>query len=252
MDANLGPAPVISVSGLSKSYPGRQRNDLLAVDDLSFDVGPGITGFLGPNGAGKTTTLRMLLGLAQPDAGTATIGGRAYRDLTNPTRTVGAVIDSAAFEPGATARNHLRIHATIAGIGDRRVREVIELLGVAGFADRRTHGFSTGMKQRLGLATALLGDPEVLILDEPTNGLDPQGIAWLRHLLRRLAAEGRTVLISSHVLSEVEQVIDRALVLRGGRLVAAGTLAELRRPGEHLEDLFLRLTDTTELTGAMS
>ncbi|MFX4271134.1 ABC transporter ATP-binding protein [Propionibacteriaceae bacterium Y1685] len=240
---------VIVANGLTKHY-----GPVPAVSGLSFEIGPGVTGFLGPNGAGKTTTLQMVLGLARPDAGTATIGGQRYADLPTPSRTVGAVLDSSAFHPGSTAVDHLRIVAAMSGVTRSRVDELIDQLGIRPFAHRRTGGFSTGMRQRLNLATALLGDPPVLVLDEPSNGLDPAGMAWLRRKLRSLADEGRTVLISSHVLAEIEQVVDRLLVIAGGRLAATGSLDELRHPGERLEDLFLRLTDptfsTTAVTGA--
>lgn len=214
----------VTASGLTKSFGA-----VAAVSDLSFEVGPGITGFLGPNGAGKTTALRMILDLISPDSGHATIGGTRYRDLPRPTATVGAVLDSSSFHPGMTARDHLRTYAALGAYPRSRVDEVIALLDISGFADRRTGGFSTGMRQRLGLATALLGDPDVLLLDEPSNGLDPQGMAWLRSMLRGLAAEGRTVVISSHVLSEIEQIVDRVIVIDRGRLITAAGLSELQQ-----------------------
>ena len=213
----------IVVTGLTKTY-----GTLRAVDGLSFTVEPGtITGFLGPNGAGKTTTLRMLLGLITPDAGTATIGGHPYRALLAPNDEVGAVLDASGFHPARSGRNHLRIYCTVNGYPGRRADQVLELVGLADAGRRPVRGYSLGMRQRLALATALLGDPRVLILDEPANGLDPEGIAWLRRLLRSLADEGRTVLVSSHVLSEVQQLVDRVVILRDGRLVRQGTLAEL-------------------------
>jgi ABC-2 type transport system ATP-binding protein len=213
----------ISVDHLSKSF-GAVR----AVDDLTFEVRPGrVTGFLGPNGAGKTTTLRLLLGLVEPSAGTATIGGRRYRDLERPTRTVGATLEAASFHPGRTALDHLRVYAPQAGVPDSRAAEVLELVGLAGARDRRVGQFSLGMRQRLALATTLLADPAVLLLDEPANGLDPEGIRWLRVFLRALAAEGRTVLVSSHVLSEVEQTVDDVVIIANGRLVHSSTLAGL-------------------------
>jgi ABC-2 type transport system ATP-binding protein len=233
---------VIEVRGLTKRY-GR----VLAVDHLSFEVERGtVTGFLGSNGAGKTTTLRMLLGLVRPDAGTATINGRPYRDLAEPLHQVGAVLDASSYYPGRTARNHLRIQA-IAGQADpSRVDDVLELAGLAGAADRRIGGFSLGMRQRLGLATALLTDPEVLILDEPANGLDPEGIHWLRDLVRDLAADGGAVLISSHILAEVAQTVDSVVILDRGRLVAQSSLADLTAGGTaDLEQAFLRLTATS-------
>ncbi|RMI05074.1 ABC transporter ATP-binding protein, partial [Cellulomonas triticagri] len=213
----------IEVSHLTKTF-GQVR----AVDDLTFTVRPGrVTGFLGPNGAGKTTTLRMLLGLVTPTSGTATVGGRRYTDLERPTRTIGAALEAADFHPGRTARDHLRIFAPQAGVPDRRADEVLDLVGLGSAARRRVGGFSLGMRQRLALATTLLGDPPVLLLDEPANGLDPEGIRWLRDLLRALAAQGRTVLVSSHVLSEVQQTVDDVVIIAGGRLVHASTLAEL-------------------------
>ncbi len=213
----------IDVEGLSKSF-GTTR----ALQDLSFSVRPGVvTGFLGPNGSGKTTTLRCLLGLVSPDAGTATIDGRAYRDLPDPVRVVGAALEASSFHPGRTARAHLQVMALAARIPLDRCDALLVQVGLAEAADRRVGGFSLGMRQRLALAQALLGDPAVLLLDEPANGLDPAGIAWLRGFLRALAAEGRTVLVSSHVLSEVEQTVDDVVVIARGRLVRQGTLAEI-------------------------
>jgi len=194
-----GAAPVsVEVRALTKRFGA-----VVAVDDLSFVVGPGtVTGFLGPNGAGKTTTLRMLLGLVAPTAGQALVNGVPYRQLPDPTGTVGAVLEASGFHPARTARNHLRTVATVAGIPTSRVDEVLELVGLGGDGDRRVGGFSLGMRQRLELARALLGDPRVLILDEPANGLDPQGIAWMRGFLRWYATQGRVVLVSSHLLAE--------------------------------------------------
>jgi ABC-2 type transport system ATP-binding protein len=186
-----------------------------------------VTGFLGPNGSGKTSTLRILLGLAAATAGTATIGGRAYHQLPEPARQVGAALDSNTFHPGRSAAQHLRVITTAAGLPRRRVDEVLGLVGLADVAGRRVGGFSLGMRQRLSLAGALLGDPGALIFDEPLNGLDPDGIRWLRGLLRELAAQGRTVLVSSHLLSEVAQTVDEVVVLARGRLVTQTTLAEL-------------------------
>lgn len=215
----------ISVRNLSKTF-GAVR----AVDDLSFDVRPGrVTGFLGPNGAGKTTTLRMLLGLVEPTSGTATISGRRYADIERPQRVVGAALEAASFHPGRTALDHLRVYAPQAGVPDARAREVLDLVGLSDAARRRVGGFSLGMRQRLALATTLLADPRVLLLDEPANGLDPEGIRWLRVFLRALAAEGRTVLVSSHVLSEVEQTVDDVVIIARGRLVHASTLAGLEQ-----------------------
>jgi ABC-2 type transport system ATP-binding protein len=215
----------IVAKGLSKHF-----GDVRAVVDLSFTVEPGsVTGFLGPNGAGKTTTLRMILGLAHPDAGEATVAGRHYHDLPDPGRMVGAVLEANSFHPGRTARNHLRVYTAAAGLPDSRADEVLELVGLTPFAHKLAGGFSTGMRQRLALATALLGNPRILVLDEPANGLDPEGIVWLRGFLRHLADnEGRTILVSSHVLSEVEQTVDRVVILRQGQLVREGTLQELR------------------------
>jgi ABC-2 type transport system ATP-binding protein len=215
----------IEVDGLTKRF-----GTVHAVEDLSFAVEPGVvTGFLGPNGAGKTTTLRMILGLVDPTAGTATIDGKRYAELRRPSRTVGAVLDASAFHPNHSARDHLRIYCTMGGHPAARVDRLLEELGLAHAADRRTRTFSTGMRQRLSLATALLGDPRVLLLDEPSNGLDPEGIAWLRGFLRHLATEGRTVLVSSHILSEMQQIVDDVVMICEGRLVAAGPLQEMER-----------------------
>jgi ABC-2 type transport system ATP-binding protein len=215
--------PAIEVKALSKRFGAT-----LAVDDLSFSVEPGrIVGFLGPNGAGKTTTLRAVLGLIQPTAGTATIEGRPYHELDDPIGTVGAVLDGGMFHPGRSGRNHLRSIALAAGIGDSRVDELLELVSLQDAAGRRAGGYSLGMRQRLGLAAALLGDPRVLVLDEPANGLDPQGIRWLRDFLRSLAAEGRAILISSHVLSEVAQTVDEVVVIHRGRSIEQAPIGEL-------------------------
>jgi ABC-2 type transport system ATP-binding protein len=186
-----------------------------------------VVGFLGPNGAGKTTTLRTLLGLVSPTAGTARIDGKPYRELADPVRQVGAVLEASSFHPGRSARNHLRVIATAAGLPLARADEVLAQVGLAEAARRRVGGFSLGMRQRLGLATALLGDPQVLILDEPANGLDPEGVHWLRGLLRQLADQGRTVLVSSHVLAEVAQTVDQVVIIARGRLVTQSTLAAL-------------------------
>lgn len=199
-----------------------------AVDDLSFSVQPGtVTGFLGPNGAGKTTTLRILLGLVRASAGVALVNGVPYERLPEPARTVGAVLESSGFHPARSGLNHLRTIAITAGIRQSRVGEVLELVGLAGEARRRVGGYSMGMRQRLEIARALLGDPAVLVLDEPANGLDPQGIAWLRSLLRYLAGEGKLVLISSHLLAEAAQTVDDVVILSQGRLAAQGRLSEL-------------------------
>ena len=214
---------VIAIEGLTKRF-----GDIVAVDDLSFEVDQGtVVGFLGPNGAGKTTTLRTLLGLVTPTAGAAKIDGRPYRELADPVHHVGAVLEASSFHPGRSARNHLRVVATAAGLPLNRADAVLDQVGLAQAAHRRVGGFSLGMRQRLGLATALLGDPQVLILDEPANGLDPEGVHWLRGLLRQLADQGRTVLVSSHLLAEVAQTVDQVVIIAGGRLVTQSTLAAL-------------------------
>ena len=214
---------VVAVQGLTKRF-----GSVLAVDDLSFTVQPGrVTGFLGPNGAGKTTTMRMLLSLVRPTAGTATIGGRRYPELADPLRTVGASLEATGFHPGRSGRDHLRVLAATAGIPASRADEVLGLVGLADAARRRTSGYSMGMRQRLALAASLLGDPAVLLLDEPSNGLDPEGIAWLRGFLRHLAGEGRTILVSSHLLSEVRQTVDDVVIISRGRLIRQASLAEL-------------------------
>jgi ABC-2 type transport system ATP-binding protein len=214
---------VIEVAGLTKRYGSK-----LAVDSLDFRVPRGtITGFLGPNGAGKTTTLRCLLGLVQPTAGAATIDGRDYRELGEPSKRVGAVLEASNVHPGRSGRNHLRVLAAAASIPESRVDEVIALVELTPVARKRAKTYSLGMRQRLGLAAALLGEPEVLILDEPANGLDPQGIRWLRGFLRSMSAGGMTVLVSSHVLSEVEQTVDEVVIIHRGRFVAHATTAEL-------------------------
>jgi ABC-2 type transport system ATP-binding protein len=214
---------VITIQGLTKRF-----GPVTAVDDLSFEVDQGtVVGFLGPNGAGKTTTLRTLLGLVTPTAGSTRIDGKPYRELTDPIRHVGAVLEASSFHPGRSARNHLRVVATAAGLPLARADAVLDQVGLASAARRRVGGFSLGMRQRLGLATALLGDPQVLILDEPANGLDPEGVHWLRGLLRQLADQGRTVLVSSHVLAEVAQTVDQVVIIASGRLVTQSTLAAL-------------------------
>jgi ABC-2 type transport system ATP-binding protein len=213
----------ISIKGLSKRY-----GETNAVDGLTFSVRKGtITGFLGPNGAGKTTTLRMLLGLATPTAGTATINDRRYADLPNPFRHVGAVLETTGFHPGRKAHDHLRVLATAADVPRQRVDKVLELVGLAHVAEKRVKGFSLGMRQRLGLAAALLGEPEILILDEPANGLDPEGVHWLRTFLRGFADDGGTVLVSSHLLAEVAQTVDEVVIIANGRLVTQSSLADL-------------------------
>ena len=213
----------IVVSGLSKQY-----KNVRAVDDLSFTVEPGrVTGFLGPNGAGKTTTLRMLLNLVMPTSGTATIGGQRYADLPDPPKAVGAVLEASAAHRGRTGRNHLRAVCMTAGLPDGRADELLDLVGLAPAGSRKFKGYSLGMRQRLGIAAALAGDPQVLILDEPANGLDPEGIRWMRELLRGLAERGRTVLVSSHLLSEMEILADDVVILAAGKLVRQGRMAEV-------------------------
>jgi ABC-2 type transport system ATP-binding protein len=234
----------IAVTGLHKSYGPVQ-----AVAGAGFGAAPGrVTGFLGPNGSGKTTTLRALLGLVTPDAGTATIGGRPYHELRDPLREVGAMLDASAH-PGRTARDHLRVLAAEAGVPGSRADELLALVDLAGAARRRAGGFSLGMRQRLGLAGALIGDPPVLVLDEPANGLDPLGMRWLRDFLRNLAAEGRTVLLSSHALGEVAQTADDVVVISHGRVVAESPLEDLAGDGS-LEDAFFALTlERTKASG---
>ncbi|MFG1697021.1 ABC transporter ATP-binding protein [Nonomuraea sp. NPDC049309] len=212
----------ITATNLSKRY-----GDTVAVDDLSFTVEPGrVTGFLGPNGAGKSTTMRMILGLDHPSGGSALVGGRPYAELRHPLRTIGALLDAKAVHGGRSARNHLLAIAQSNGIPARRVEEVLETVGLGGVARRRVGGFSLGMAQRLGIAAALLGDPEILMFDEPVNGLDPDGILWIRTLMRDLAAEGRTVFVSSHLMSEMAQTADHLIVIGKGRLIADTSVAE--------------------------
>ena len=232
------PAPAVSVRDLSKRY-----GDVAAVDGITFTLGSGtITGFLGPNGAGKTTTLRLLLGLAAPTAGEALVFGRRYRELDDPIRRVGALLESGDFDPGRSGRNHLRALALAASISYQRVEELLQLVELDRAADRPVKTYSLGMRQRLGLAAALLGDPELLLLDEPANGLDPAGVHWLRGFLHRLVADGRTVLISSHVLAEVAQTVQRALIISGGRLVGDVALDQLEDGARSLEAAYLELT----------
>ncbi len=229
---------MIEVSGLTKRY-----GSLEAVHDLSFEVLPGsVTGFLGANGSGKSTTMRMIMGLDFPSAGQARIGGRAYRDLRWPLREVGALLETRAFHPGRRAEQHLLALAASNGIPRRRVSEVLGMVGLADAARRRAGKFSLGMAQRLGIASALLGDPGVLILDEPVNGLDPEGIRWIRTLLRSLAAEGRTIFVSSHLISEMALTADRLIVIGQGRLLAQTTVAELSARAPSLEEAFFFLT----------
>jgi ABC-2 type transport system ATP-binding protein len=230
--------PVVSVHALTKHY-----GDVVAVEDLTFSLGAGtVTGFLGPNGAGKTTTLRLLLGLAQPTAGEALVFGRRYHELDSPARRVGAVLESNDFHPGRSGRDHLCALALAAEIPRSRVEQVLELVELQPVAARRVKTYSLGMRQRLGLAGALLGDPELLILDEPANGLDPAGVHWLRGFLRGFAGQCRTVLVSSHVLAEVVQTVDEVLIINRGRLLATGSLAHLTERGQTLEEVYLELT----------
>jgi ABC-2 type transport system ATP-binding protein len=214
----------IVVDRLSKHF----GKSIKAVEDLSFTVEPGsVTGFLGPNGAGKTTTLRMLLGLVHPTAGVATIGGVPYRHLANPIAQVGASLEASSFHPARTGRNHLRVLCAAAGLPDTRADVVLDQVGLGDAGKRKVRGYSLGMRQRLGLAAALIGDPRVLILDEPANGLDPDGIRWLRTFFRYLAEEGRTILVSSHQLNEIQEIADRVVILDRGRLVRSGSIEEL-------------------------
>ena len=237
--------PAIEIRDLTKRY-----GSVTAVDGLSFTVEPGrVTGFLGPNGAGKTTTLRVLLGLTDATSGEARIDGQVYRDLRDPVGTVGAVLDTGAFHPGRSGRDHLRVIATAAGLPSERVDEVLARVGLdaAGVPERRVRGYSLGMRQRLGIAAALLGQPRVLVLDEPANGLDPAGIRWLRDFLRGFAADGGAVLVSSHLLAEVAQVVDDVAVVGHGRLLAHAPIAELVDGDGTLEDVYLDLTADTEV-----
>jgi ABC-2 type transport system ATP-binding protein len=218
---------MIEAKGLTKRYGGT-----VAVEDLSFTVTPGrVTGFLGPNGAGKSTTMRLILGLDAPDAGSVTVGGRAYAAYRRPLFQAGALLEAKAWHGGRSARNHLLCLALSNGIGRARVDEVLDLVGLRDAAHRRAGGFSLGMSQRLGIAAALLGDPPVLMLDEPVNGLDPEGVVWIRTLLRALAAEGRTVLLSSHLMSEMAMTADRLVIIGRGRLIAEASMAEFLAAG---------------------
>jgi ABC-2 type transport system ATP-binding protein len=229
---------MIEVRDLTKRY-----GSMLAVDTLSFNVRPGmVTGFLGPNGSGKSTTMRLILGLDEPDAGEARIGGRRYRDLRWPLREAGALLEAKAFHPGRSAHAHLHALAASNGIDRRRVDEVLDLVGLAGAARKRAGTFSLGMAQRLGIAAALLGDPPVLLLDEPVNGLDPAGIHWIRDLLKSLAGQGRAVFVSSHLISEIALLAEHLVVIGQGQLLADTSVAELSAGAASLEDAFLRLT----------
>jgi len=237
----------IEVRGLSKQFGG-----VRAVDDLTFEVAEGrVTGFLGPNGSGKTTTLRMLLGLVSITEGSATIGGRRYLDLDHPIHHVGAALEATSFHPGRRAEDHLKSVALAAGIPKNRVAESLELVGLTEVARRRVGKFSLGMRQRLQLATALLGDPEILILDEPANGLDPQGIQWLRTFIRNQAALGHAVLVSSHLLSEVEETVDDIVIISEGKLVLQTTLADMATSSGNRTGMRIRTPEIDRLTAAL-
>lgn len=232
---------MIETRGLTKHYDAT-----IAVNELSFDVRPGVvTGFLGPNGSGKSTTLRMILGLDRPDSGQARINGQRYGELHWPLREVGALLEAKAFHPGRRARTHLAALAASNAIPPTRVDEVLDIVGLAEVAQRRAGAFSLGMSQRLGIAAALLGDPGVLLLDEPVNGLDPQGIRWMRDLLKSLAAQGRTVFVSSHLISEMALMAEHLVVIGGGRLLADASLEDLSAGATSLEDAFFELTSGT-------
>jgi ABC-2 type transport system ATP-binding protein len=237
----------IVVSGLTKVYP-----KVTAVDDLSFTVEPGrVTGFLGPNGSGKTTTLRMTLNLVTPTRGIATIGGVRYADLPHPISTVGAVLEASSAHKGRTARNHLRVLCASAGFPARRADEVLEMVGLTEAANRKFRGYSLGMKQRLGIAAAMVGDPEVLILDEPANGLDPEGIRWMRDFLHALAVQGRTILVSSHLLSEMEQLADDLVIIAAGKLIAQGRLDQIMTAGASAASLRVRTPQSEPLAARL-
>jgi ABC-2 type transport system ATP-binding protein len=235
---------VIEVRALSKRFGSK-----LAVDDLSFDVVPGqVTGFLGPNGAGKSTTMRLILGLDRADGGTATIDGRAYRNLPDPLRKVGALLEAKSVHTGRSARNHLLFLAQSQGLPAKRADEMLELVGLADVASKRAGGFSLGMSQRLGIAAAMLGDPEVLLLDEPVNGLDPEGVLWVRNLMKHLAGQGRTILVSSHLMNEMAVTADHLIVIGRGRLIAAASTAEVIAQGTG-KSVRVRTPDPDRLTG---
>jgi ABC-2 type transport system ATP-binding protein len=237
---------VIELDGLTKRYRSR-----VAVEDLTVTVEPGrVTGFLGPNGSGKTTTLRMILGLVAPTSGETRINGARFAELDAPGRVVGAVLEAQGFHPTRSGRAHLRVAAAALGVADRRVDEVLGLVGLAAAGGRAVGGWSLGMKQRLALATALLGDPQVLVLDEPANGLDPEGIAWLREFLKGFARQGRTVLVSSHLLAEVEQGVDHLVVIDAGRCVFQGGLEQLRGTGP--ARVLVRCPDPVRLAQALA
>jgi ABC-2 type transport system ATP-binding protein len=238
----------IVVSGLTKQYKA-----VRAVDNLSFSVEPGrVTGFLGPNGAGKTTTLRMLLNLVKPTAGTATIGGQRYADIHDPIRTVGAILEASSAHKGRTGINHLRVICAAAGLPKQRADEVLALVGLTPAAKRKFKGYSLGMRQRLGIAAAMLGDPRVLILDEPANGLDPEGIRWMRGLLQSLADQGRTVLVSSHLLSEMQLLADDVVIIAAGQLIRQGTMGEVLASMSDVKHVRVRTPQVEALTAALA
>jgi ABC-2 type transport system ATP-binding protein len=238
----------IVVSDLTKLY-----KTVRAVDHLSFTVEPGrVTGFLGPNGAGKTTTLRMILNLVRPTGGTATIGGLRYADLHEPLRHVGAVLEASSAHKGRTGRNTLRVTCAAAGFPDKRADEVLEMVGLTPAAKRKFKGYSLGMRQRLGIAQALIGDPHVLILDEPANGLDPEGIRWMRHLLKGLADQGRTILVSSHLLSEMELLADNLVIIAAGQLVRQGSVSDIVDSMSHQARVRVRTPNAEALTTAVT
>ena len=238
---------MIQVRGLTKQYAA-----VRAVDDLTFDVEPGkVTGFLGPNGAGKSTTMRMVLGLDRPTHGRALVAGRPVAGLSEPLRVVGALLDAGAVHPGRSGRNHIRVAARTHGIPDRRVDEVIDQVGLGPAARRRVGGYSLGMRQRLGIATALLGDPAVLMFDEPMNGLDLDGVRWIRGLVRDLADDGRTVLLSSHLMSEMEQTADHLVIIGRGRLIADASMQEVMRGEAARQQVRVRTPATDLLAGAL-
>jgi ABC-2 type transport system ATP-binding protein len=237
---------VISLRGVTKRY-----GEVLAVDDLTFDVQPGkVTGFLGPNGAGKSTTMRILLGLDRPTRGQALVDGRRVAELAEPLRVVGALLDAGAVHPGRSGRNHLRVAARTNGIAPGRVDEVIDLVGLGPAAGRRVKGYSLGMRQRLGIAAALLGDPPVLLFDEPVNGLDLDGVRWVRALVRRLADEGRTVLVSSHLMSEMQQTADHLVIVGRGRLIADASVQSVLR-GEGRQQVRVRTPEAEQLAAGL-
>jgi ABC-2 type transport system ATP-binding protein len=237
---------VIEVRELRKRY-----GPAVALDGMTFTALPGrVTGFAGPNGAGKSTTMRVILGLDRPDSGTALVEGRAYRSLEHPLRHVGSLLDASALQPGRSARSHLRWLACSQDLPARRVGEVLELTGLSAVAGRRAGGYSLGMRQRLGVAAALLGDPPALMFDEPFNGMDPEGIVWLRGFLRSLAGQGRTVLVSSHLMSELQDAADHVIVVGRGRVITDSPIAEILSRWRSLEDAYLELTrDSAEFRG---